>query len=210
MTIHSRSDVAAVTISPEHGGCGDLHSRPVRNGAPVKLWSLDCEACEEVLRKDSHPHWSPTISGIPETPDEKEYREDQEVKGQRDQHNQTADALAKLATLGDLPAAIAKLAEMFNGGDSRKSLVCPTCSTSNSSDARFCGECGLSLALKPIKTLNEPEPPAIVSPPQANLHIPGLEDLTEDQLRALAKERGLNPHHRAGRASLTKLLEGGA
>lgn len=195
MTMHARSDVAAVTISPEHGGCGSFHSRPVHEGAPVKLWSLDCPPCEDVLRKDSH--WSPTISGIPETPDEKEYREDQELKGHRDQQNQTADALAKLATLGDLPAAIAKLAEMFSSGEPRREngLTCTACSTTNPVNARFCGECGLSLALKPIAT---------VTPDQ---HLPDLADLDEAQLRALAKERGLTPHHRAGKASLIKLLQ---
>lgn len=195
MTIHARSDVAAVTISPEHGGCGDLHSRPVVEGAPVKLWTLECPACEDVLRKDSH--WSPTISGIPETPDEKEYREDQEVKGRTDQQNQTAEALVKLATLGDLPAAIAKLAEMFSSGEPRREngLTCSACSKLNPANARFCGECGLNLALKP---------PVVVTPAQ---HLPDLTDLDETQLRVLAKERGLNPHHRAGKATLVKLLQ---
>lgn len=196
MTIHARSDVAAVTISPAHGGCGDLHSRPVRDGAPVKLWSLDCPSCEDVLRKDSH--WSPTISGIPETPDELEYRTDQETKGRLDQQNQTAEALAKLASLGDLPAAIAKLADMFSGNEPKRDhnvKHCSACNTDNSGNARFCAECGLNLAVQPIAT---------VEPPQSNLD---LDSLTEDQLRLLAEERGLKPHHRAGKAALVKLLK---
>jgi hypothetical protein len=37
-------------------------------GAPVKVWALTCPQCEDFLRSD--PHWSSTISKIPETYDE--------------------------------------------------------------------------------------------------------------------------------------------
>ena len=194
MTVHARSDIAAVTISPAHGGCGDLHSRPVVNGAPVKLWSLTCPSCEDFLRKDSH--WSGTISGVPETPDEKEYREDQEVKGRLDQQNQTAEALAKLSSLGDLPAAIAQLANLMNSRPAETGPTCSNCNTPSVANAKFCGNCGTSVALtSAIKTI---EPAR---------HTVELDGLTEDQLRELAEERGLKPHHRAGRASLIKLLQ---
>jgi hypothetical protein len=192
MTIHARSDVAAVTISPTHGGCGELHSRPVDKGAPVKLWSLTCPSCEDILRKDSH--WSGTVSGVPETPDEKAYREDQDLKGRMDQQNQTAEALAKLASLGDLPSAIAKLAEMFSGEPKRETqLSCPTCEKTSPAAAKFCGHCGSSMTPKP-KT--------------DSFAVPDLEFLSDAQLRELAKERGLKPHPRTGKLKLIEMIQG--
>lgn len=192
MPVHARSDVSAVTISPEHGGCGQVHSRPVDQGAPVKLWSLTCsDGCEDVLRNDAH--WSGTISGIPETPDEKSYREDQEIKGKADQQAQTAEAIAKLASLGDLPAAIAQLAAMFSGEPKREAqTVCAACSKPSPATGKFCGHCGTSL---------------VSETPSDGLAVPPLNDLAEDQLRELAKERGLKPHPRAGKTRLIELLQ---
>lgn len=191
MSVHARSDVSAVTISPAHGGCGDVHSRPVVNGAPAKLWTLTCVQCEDHLRND--PHWSGTISGIPETPDEKQYREDQEVKGKLDQQNQTAEALAKLSGLGDLPAMLAKLAEAFSNGEPRRepdsSVSCPKCSTSSKSDAKFCGNCGHKFEAAPVAA-----------------HLPDLTSLTDDQLRLVAQEKGIKVHPRTGRAKLLEAL----
>lgn len=195
MTMHSRSDLVAVTLSPAHGGCGQIHSRPVDKGAPVKLWSLTCEPCENTLKAIKDPHWSTTLAGIPETPDEKEYREDQETKGRTDQQNQTAEALAKLASLGDLPAAIARLADMYSGESRRGELTpvekCRACNMLLPHDSKFCPECGQKFT---------PEPPAS--------RLPSLSDLTDDQLRALALEKGLRPHHKAGRVKLTEMLQG--
>lgn len=201
MTVHARSDVSAVTISPESGGCGIVHSRPVDKGAPVKLWSLTCPACEDVLRKDAN--WSGTISGIPETPDEKAYREDQELKGKIDQQNQTAEALSKLASLGDLPSAIASLAAMFSGEPKRdrfdqSKTVCTGCGETMANKANFCGFCGLRSDVKIPKEAGGFGPSA----------LPDLEELDETQLRTLAKEQGLKPHPRAGKPKLIELLKG--
>jgi hypothetical protein len=192
MTVHARSDVSAVTISPESGGCGAVHSRPVTEGAPVKLWSLTCPSCEDVLRGDSS--WSGTISGIPETPDEKAYREDQELKGRVDQQNQTAEALSRLASLGDLPSAIASLASMFSGEPKRENQQpCPSCSKPSFATAKFCGHCGNSMVAKPATD---------------SFAVPDFDFLSEEQLRELAKERGLKPHPRAGKPKLIELLKG--
>lgn len=179
MTVHARSDLAAVTITPDHGGCGATHSRPVVEGAPAKLWSLTCHGgCEDVLRKDAH--WSATISGVPETPDEKAYREDQELKGKQDQQNQTAEALSRLATLGDLPSAIAKLAEMFSGEPKREAThttPCAECSLPLTERDKFCPECGHKAATE-VK---------IGLPASIN-----LTDLNVQQLKELATERGIS------------------
>lgn len=201
MALHARSDLAAVTISPEHGGCGDLHSRPVDKGAPVKLWTLDCPLCEVALKKINDPHWSGTISGIPETPDEKQYREDQELKGKSDQQAQTAEAIAKLASLGDLPSAIAQLAAMFSGEPKRDRFdrtkaICTGCGESMDSQANFCGFCGLRSDVLTSKGADGFGPNDPVD----------LEALDEEQLRALAKERGLKPHYKAGKFKLIEML----
>lgn len=191
MTVHARSDLSAITISPAHGGCGEVHSRPVNQGAPAKLWSLTCSACEDVLRKDSN--WSGTISGIPETPDEKAYREDQELKGRSDQQNQTAEALAKLASLGDLPSAIAQLAAMFSGEPKRETgTACQACSKVSPATSKFCGHCGVSMT----------------PPPTDSFAIPNLEDLADFQLTELAREKGLKYHPRTGRKKLIELIRG--
>lgn len=153
MTVHARSDVAAVTISVAHGGCGEVHSRPVIDGAPVKLWSLTCDGgCENVLRSD--PVWASEIADIPETPDEENRRKQQERLGQRDQASATAAALTELSKLGDLPAALARLAEIMSGGPAQPQAVTLAaaeytvkCVSGHAvaSGAAFCSTCGVSM-----------------------------------------------------------------
>ena len=95
MTVYSASNIMAVNLSDAHGGCGSPHARPVRNGAPDKLWKLDCVMCENHLRTD--PLWSTTVSEIPETYDEKSTREDWEKRGAQDRDAIMPLLLAKLA-----------------------------------------------------------------------------------------------------------------
>src|SRR5215472_8680361 len=102
MAVYARGDIAAVTISATHGGCGTTHSRPVEQGAPARIWSLACEAgCEDYLRSD--PLWSATIPEIPETYDETKKRERDEKAGKLDRENQLAAALIELGGLAQLP-----------------------------------------------------------------------------------------------------------
>jgi hypothetical protein len=49
MTLYARGDLMAVSVPESSGGCGNTHSRPVRDGAPEKLWGLDCPKCEHFL-----------------------------------------------------------------------------------------------------------------------------------------------------------------
>lgn len=100
MTLYARSDVMSVAIPAEGGGCGEGHSRPVRNGAPVKLWGLTCMPCEKVLRDDiardigynkkdgSHYRhevgmWSENSLHVPKTPDELELIDQYEREGKQ-------------------------------------------------------------------------------------------------------------------------------
>jgi hypothetical protein len=169
----------------------------------VKLWSLTCTPCESVLKNDSH--WSGTISGIPETPDEKEYREDQETKGRLDQQNQTAEALSKLGSLGDLPAAIAQLANMFSNPDHRPRTddrSCTSCGSKMVMGAKFCGECGAKDADDVVLDSSIEESELMVG-----AHI-DVESLSHQQLKDLAKEKGIPSPHIIKKAELVRILSG--
>lgn len=117
MTLYARSDVLQTSVPRTAGGCGDSHGRPTPKGAPVKVWALSCPQCEGFLLHDDQ--WSATVSGIPETPDEKEIREDQEKRGQRALENATGTALQKL---GDLPEVMAQIAQQ-NGTNQQMMLA---------------------------------------------------------------------------------------
>lgn len=90
MTVYARSDVMSVALSYAHGGCGEVHTRPVVNGAPAKYWALTCPQCEDHLRSD--PLWASHESKIPETRDEQLAREELEKRSQVD--SQAAQSLA--------------------------------------------------------------------------------------------------------------------
>lgn len=104
MSVWARSDVAAITISPDHGGCGRTHSRPAPGGNPVPVWELNCHGgCEDHLRNNSL--WSATPETIPETPDEIAARESNEKRTQRDQQTRNVEVMEKL---GNLPQGMAE------------------------------------------------------------------------------------------------------
>ena len=185
MTIYASSAISYVAVGSAHGGCNSSHSRPVVQGAPVKVWALKCPPCEDHLRSD--PHWSPTISKIPETYDEKLQREDFDQRGQLDERRLMAMALAKLTgiklpetllgmTPGGLPEGELECAE---GHPVRAgSKFCPECGSAvrsdasagtalcpdghpNEASAKFCGECGQGLG-------SVPAPPAAPGPGPAD------------------------------------------
>lgn len=147
ITVWARSDVAAVAISADHGGCGTVHSRPSPGGVPVKIWALTCEGgCEDFLRSDAL--WSGTSHGVPETPDETTIRLDVEKRGQIEQQATMAQALHDLAKLGDLPGAIAQLARIM-GGERHQLEEAPVqlCRNGhpNTATAHFCIDCGANM-----------------------------------------------------------------
>ena len=157
MTVHARSDISAVTISAAHGGCGKTHSRPVANGAPAQLWSLDCPACEDHLRGD--PLWSSTVAEIPETHDEAKDREDFEKRGAKDKDAVMTLAIARLA--GVDPAALPEsLTRMISGAQAHipQTVDCPQ-GHANPVGQRFCGDCGLPVGGPPAAVTNGAAPP---------------------------------------------------
>lgn len=197
MTIYARSDLACVIVPTEaFGGCGVQHSRPVHDGAPVKLWELNCPPCEDHLRHDST--WSTTMAELPETYDRRLERERDEKMGKLDRENQLAEALISLQNLGQLPAAFAQVVESITGAPANAvagSTVCPA-GHDNKAGHKFCAECGAPMhAAGPAI-----EPPAVggqdgkhdAPPANGNGRKPRLRDMRLEDLQAKARERGLD------------------
>ena len=182
MTVYSRSDVAAISISLEHGGCGVSHARPVVQGAPAKLWALTCVQCEDFLRTD--PLWSSTVSEIPETHDEMSEREDYEKRGANDIQTMMALALTRL-TGGEVPDTVAK---MIDGSQlhipSQVKVLCPPYGHANPPGMKFCGECAAPMheAAPAVEAPREPEP----------VPAPGLAALHPQKLRKMCRNLGLD------------------
>lgn len=198
MTLWSRSDLAAVTVSVDaHGGCGRTHSRPVNGDRPVPVWQLDCTQCEDHLRHD--PHWSVTASEIPETHDEKLAREDFEKRGAKDKDAVLTLALARLAGIdaSELPESLTR---MISGAPLHVPvqglLECPA-GHAQRAGQKFCGECGSPMSAPVTKAaLSAPErsaePPAAEPSPRPRFTPQRLSDARQEQLQALARERGLD------------------
>ena len=217
----ARSDVMGVNIGVESGGCGTQggHSRPVINGAPVRLWKLDCGPCSTALKDD--PLWSTTEADIPETPDETKGREDFAKRGATDRDNVLAVALAKLAGV-ELPqtirqaihgaspeihATIAGKLICAEGHDAEPgSRFCQECGSpvrqpaasvkcpqghENAVTAKFCSDCGSPV--QPVAAIGPPPVPA--AKPAARRPAPKtkpLRDWKSEDLKALARSKGLD------------------
>lgn len=192
MTLYAASHLVWVGVSADHGGCGEGHGRPVENGAPAKLWALDCPPCEDHLRHD--PHWSATISEIPETHDERIQREDFDKRGVLDERRLMAMALARLTGL-ELPDTIATALKGTLPNGAAAQMICPG-GHANAPGQKFCGECGTPMhgapadrqvapPSSPQGTRQEPgEPPAPAGP--------GLMDLHPQKLRKMCRDAGVD------------------
>jgi hypothetical protein len=142
--LYAASDVCYVAVSAEgHGGCGQPHSRPVVNGAPAKVWALDCPPCEDHLRTSQKHHWSPVLSEIPETHDERLAREDFEKRGAMDKDALMAAALARLTGL-DLPETLAAKMSGVRPAVTAGAVMCGRGHV-NRAAAKFCTECGAAV-----------------------------------------------------------------
>jgi hypothetical protein len=136
---YARSDVMNVTVSRAHGGCGDPHSRPIRNGAPAKIWQLDCPQCRAYLHDD--PLWSDTLADLPSTPDEDTARDTAEKHTARSRDDIMALALAKIAGL-----PVAEFLSGMVGQAADSGTVECAAGHENFPSAKFCAECGERLA----------------------------------------------------------------
>jgi hypothetical protein len=204
MTVYARSDVAAVSISTSHGGCGESHTRPVVEGAPVKLWALTCHGgCEDHLRND--PLWAGTAHTVPETPDEVSIRTDVEKRGQAEQQTSILDALNKLSALGALPTVLAQVLSGHTASVAAAAPITRLCRNGhpNGEHGKFCGECGADMMdaanKKPVAALEgvEAAAPAETGVPvtsadaQPETGTDDLDELTYTQLKEIAKNLNL-------------------
>jgi SAP domain len=197
MALWARSDLASVSVSAAHGGCGEVHVRPAPGGNPVQLWKLDCEACADYLRSDAH--WSVTSSEIPETHDEKVAREDFERRGAKDKDAIMTLAIAKIAGIdpSQLPESLTR---MISGQPLhipvQGQMECPS-GHAQRAGQKFCGECGAPMSAPVTKAaLDAPErhaEPPVTAPLQRHGSRPvRLQDLRADELRVVARARGLD------------------
>src|SRR5208282_6025487 len=171
MSLYARNDLQLIAIPPGSGGCGTNHSRPVRHGAPDKLWKLDCPECESYLKgdrkmkilkttgslkegtlkqervADADPMWSSTPESVPLTPDERETRHLKIEKGQ--QQLEALQALIALKAGGvDVTSRPEVLYFLQQSGLTPEMLqgqvICPN-GHENAAGIKFCGECGINM-----------------------------------------------------------------
>jgi hypothetical protein len=138
MTLYARSDVASVTVSRSHHGCGETHRRPLQNGSPVRLWALTCVPCETHLTHD--PLWAGTVPDVPDTPDETRAQENSQRTSVKSREDLMALAMAKIA---GLPVS-EFLGEMIGASANRGTVNCAS-GHENFPNAKFCAECGSKL-----------------------------------------------------------------
>lgn len=200
MTVYARADLAHTLIPEAFGGCGERHFRPVVDGAPAKLWALDCQdGCENYLRHD--PLWSTTTTEVPETYDHRLAREQSEKSGKMDRERQLAEALVQLAPLGDLPSALGQMLSQLMGTTAPGALAgqteCPD-GHPNQPGHKFCSQCGQPMSKPvPAAAISAPEkpekPPEPPSPPPAPARPRRLRDARLDELQALCAAHSIDP-----------------
>ncbi len=217
MSRYAREDLASVTVSAAHGGCGQVHTRPAPGGNPVAVWKLDCPQCEKHLASD--PLWAATVSEIPETPDAKLMREDWEKRGIKDRDNVLALALGKLAGV-DLPETLrmpelAQQAQAIAGklvceaghDCDPGSKFCPECGAAVrrtipvaacpqghqvAAGSKFCPECSSAVPQAAGAAIEPPAVPRDAPQPQNGVRRKPLKDWRLTDLQAKARELGLD------------------
>jgi len=98
MTVYAPSDVRAITVPIQFGGCGEPHvSAELAEG---ERWALDCESCGQALTRPplSSHGWAHSIDKVALTPDERRLLETQEKEG-------SAATALMVRQLGDTLAA---------------------------------------------------------------------------------------------------------
>ena len=170
MTLYARSDLMSVSIPVASGGCGAVHIRPVRNGAPDRVFQLSCGPCESYLKgerkqrilkttpgnpeigiaakqdrvADADPMWSSTPESVPLTPDEQTVNATR-TKRARDQI-ELIKARAALKEAGiEVPFETMWLMEReLPSAFIQGQTVCPL-GHDNAAGNAFCGQCGISM-----------------------------------------------------------------
>lgn len=169
--LYARSDVCAISVPVTSGGCGDTHSRPVRNGIAARTWGLDCDKCCSYLSgygrprilkvtpgdvksgilpvqervADSDPQWSSVPDAIPMTPDE--IRSDRHFRDTAQLQINAMNALGTAMANGlQIPPEMMYLLRKQLPPEMlvQGSIVCAK-GHDNTPGAKFCGECGMGM-----------------------------------------------------------------
>jgi hypothetical protein len=190
-----------VSIAAESGGCGQNHTRPVIKGAPVKIFKLDCPPCEAYLRgdrkqkilkyhidaktgqtvrqervADSDPMWSSTPDTIPLTPDEDRTNTTRQERGRMQIEMIQALAAMRATGIQVPPEAMWLLEREIPENVLRGTVLCAN-SHDNPAGVKFCGECGMSMAVRAVVEAVEP--------------VVDLARLHPQTLKRLCRDRGL-------------------
>lgn len=193
MTVYARNDLASVTISEAHGGCGRAHTRPAPGGIPAAVWKFsECPQCEDFLRHD--PSWSVTAAEIPETYDETKQREDFDKRGAKDKDAILTLALARLAGIGtaELPESLTR---MISGTPAHipGQMECPK-GHAQPAGQPFCGQCGSPMSSS-VSAGAISAPQTAPEPPAVDVDMPSsgrLKDANKKSLQALCRVHGLD------------------
>jgi hypothetical protein len=162
----------SVSVPVASGGCGNTHSRPVRDGVPARDFRLDCPGCEKFLKgggrtvlqytpgdreagilpvqervADCDPCWGATPEAVPESPDERQYTRKRNKLGAEELEWVRALAAAKQAGISIPDNAMALLEARLGTQMLRGKTVCFN-GHDNTSGTKFCSECGVNMASK--------------------------------------------------------------
>lgn len=184
MASFAPADAQTVTVLSPHG-CGQPHTRPVGDdGQPVAQWIETCPACHKHLT--GILGWGSTADEIPETHDQKLQREAREKRGAADMERATGTALEQIA---QIPGAFEKLAEILAG---QREVVRCSSGHANPVAAKFCGECGAGMGELITAVVPDAPPAGTAAPQPAAGKKKPLKDMKADDLRAMAKDKGLD------------------
>ncbi len=204
MVLYSRSDVCAISIPVQAGGCGAGHSRPVTRGVPAKIFKLDCPPCEAYLRgdrkpkilkyhvnpqtgqavrqeriADSDPMWSSTPDSIPLTPDEERTNKTRTERGRM--QIEMLQALAAIRATGiNVPAeALYLLESELPEGVLKGTVVCAQ-GHDNAAGVKFCSECGTPMNVRGAIGSGAEDPPGEPEIDLGRLHPQTLRKMCRD------------------------------
>ncbi len=165
MALFARADLQSISAVP---GCDQQHSRPrdSRTGALVPIWELTCPAHEAWISgadrakvmtwepigdggyrqvKVPQPRsseWSPTIEGIPLTPDQMRAESRRNGLTRRAEQSALQQGLAAMSAAYDRQPATKELlrARQFAG---KATTACHACYAEFVAGAAFCPDCGV-------------------------------------------------------------------
>jgi hypothetical protein len=162
MTVaYCRSDIQSIAVSPDQGGCGQVHSK---GGAAV--FKLDCDQCAAVVLGHTRPKvwkwkegighqqgqldnwdgWASTITDIPLTPTELLERDRTKRTGQTELERLQAMTMAHQLGI-PVPEALAASLGGVRALEEMRADPQVICSAghANRPGARFCDLCGTSM-----------------------------------------------------------------